>query len=104
MDEHLIGKDKLAEFIAEMYSELLKHKSEKAGLKNWSYDAVFDLVIHDLEERQHRLNLDHTEINYSGKPSDPTFVAKQCIHMANYCFMLWQKAMEKQMQSKVNLS
>jgi len=82
-DSHLMSQEKLSEFFQEMYRQLEKHKDQKIGLKDWQLVDVWKLCK---DELRLRLNLIETR--------DPQEIEKQCVHMANYLWFLWQKCRE----------
>ena len=82
-DEHLMSQETLGYFFQEMWTMLEKHKSEKIGIRNWEPLDVYELCRDEIRQR--------AEIISS---SDPDEVRKQCIHIANYCYFLWQKMIE----------
>ena len=80
---HLMSQDKLAQFFQEMYTQLEKHKDEKIGLANWEIVDVWELCKNELEKRLELI-----------KTRDSDEIRKQCVHMANYLWFLWQKCIE----------
>ena len=81
--DHLMSQEALANFFQEMYIQLEKHREEKSSIKNWEPLDVYELCRDEIRNR--------IEIIAS---SDPDEVKKQSIHIANYCFFLWQKMVE----------
>lgn len=88
-ENHLMDKDKLVEFFQMMYRQLEKHKDEKTGIKNWEPVDVYELCRDEIRDR--------IEI-IATKDTDE--ILKQSIHIANYCFFLWQKMTELNQSGK----
>lgn len=86
-DEHLMSKDEIVLFAMEMYNQLLRHKNEKIGIKNWTVDDVYKLVIDNIEERLDKIKTNHQQMKFD----DKEFIEKQLVHIANYCFFLRTK-------------
>lgn len=82
-EDHLMDKNKLVEFFQMMYRQLEKHKDEKTGIKNWEPVKAFELCRDEIRKR--------IEIIATSSPDE---TQKQSIHIANYCFFLWQKMTE----------
>ena len=82
-DSHLMSQEQLGLFFGEMWEQLVKHKSEKIGIKNWDLVDVWQLCKDELEKRLELI-----------KTRDPDEIRKQCVHMANYLCFLWQKCNE----------
>ena len=91
-EEHLMNQEVLNTFKTEMWNQLVKHQNEKVGIKNWEPIDVYELCRDEIRLR--------AEVIAS---SDPDEVRKQCIHIANYCFFLWQKMIELRQSQKTEI-
>lgn len=95
-EKHLGTDDELISFMKEMKNQLIRHQNEKQSMRNWTYNEVMKNNIPEIKTRISdidtiwKMNLDTVERQQ--KVIREKVIAKQFVHIANYCMMGWLKS------------
>lgn len=99
MNEHLGNEKEVGVFVNEMKRQLKIHEKDKTSLKFWSFENV---MLNNCPELVKRVNM-IIDANVSIKndlmlektKENLELIAKQSVHIANYCMMCYLKALEE---------
>jgi hypothetical protein len=96
---HLGNDGEILAFQTEMIRQLRTHEQEKHSMRTWSLTAVLENDLISIENRLVKLQKLYKQIRDLNENDVESYqirleIAKQSIHIANYCMFNWLKAVE----------